>query len=199
MSVLADNQIAALSLNSERPMITPFIDHLVKESLGGQRLISYGLSSYGYDVRLAADDLKLFTNLNSVVVDPRRMDPSCYTELLMRHDEDGLPYVLQPPNSLMLGHTLEYFRIPCDVLVQCLGKSTMARAGSSVIATPLEPGWEGQLVLEIVNHTNSPIKIYPGQGIAQLVFHQGAAKCAVSYADRGGKYQGQTGTQDAKV
>ena len=199
MSVLADNQIAALSLNSERPMITPFIDRLVKEGPTGLRLISYGLSSYGYDVRLAADDLKVFTNLNAGIVDPRKMDPSCYTEPLLRYDEDELPYVLQPPNSLMLGHTLEYFRIPRDVLVECLGKSTYARAGSSVIATPLEPGWEGQLVLEIVNHTNSPLKIYPGQGIAQLIFHQGADDCTISYADRGGKYQGQTGTQDAKV
>lgn len=185
-----------------KPMISPFEPHSVKEMgtvMGLQRILSYGLSSYGYDIRLSPAELKLFTNLHSAVVDPRKVDPKCYTEPELRTDEDGLPYVLMPPNSIMLGHTIEYFSIPRDILVTCLGKSTYARVGVSLIVTPLEPEWEGNLVVEIVNHSNSPVKIYPMQGIGQLTFLMASKVCMVSYADRGGKYQNQTGTTDSKV
>ncbi len=185
-----------------KPMIEPFVKESVKTmetDQGTQRILSYGLSSYGYDIRLAKEDLKVFTNINSAIVDPRKVDPTCYTAPLLRVDEDGLEYVLQPPNSLMLGHTMEWFNIPRDILATCLGKSTYARVGVSLIVTPLEPEWSGNLVVEIVNHTNSPVKIYPGQGIGQLTFHKASSTCLVSYGDRGGKYQGQSGTTDAKV
>lgn len=184
------------------PMIKPFVGESIKTTItekGLQKILSYGLSSYGYDIRLAREDLKLFTNLHSTIVDPRNIDPKCYTAPEIRVDEDGLEYVLQPPNSLMLGHTVEWFNIPRDILATCLGKSTYARVGVSLIVTPLEPQWSGQLVVEIVNHTNSPVKIYPNQGIGQLTFNRSAVNCKVSYGDRGGKYQGQSGTTDAKV
>lgn len=185
-----------------KPMIKPFVGESIKTTItdkGLQKILSYGLSSYGYDIRLAREDLKLFTNLHSTIVDPRNIDPRCYTAPEIRVDEDGLEYVLQPPNSLMLGHTVEWFDIPRDILATCLGKSTYARVGVSLIVTPLEPQWSGQLVVEIVNHTNSPVKIYPNQGIGQLTFNRATVNCKVSYGDRGGKYQGQSGTTDAKV
>ena len=203
MGILADHQIRERCMgNLLAPMINPFFGRSVKTEVtaqGEQRIISYGLSSYGYDVRLADHDLKVFTNLHSAIVNPRKVDPKCYTTPELRIDTDGLPFVLMPPNSIMLGHTAEYFKIPRDILVTCLGKSTYARVGVSVIVTPLEPEWEGELVLEIVNHTNSPVMIYVNQGIAQLNFFKGDDVCEVSYADRSGKYQGQRGTTDAKV
>lgn len=200
MSILNDRAIASrCRLDHPKPMIVPFIPESIKRDDKGNRLISFGLSSYGYDITLSPKELKVFTNLNSKVVDPRKMDPDCYTSPQLLTDEDGLLYVLQPPNSTMLGHTVEYFRIPRDILATVTGKSTYARASISLICTPLEPEWEGNLVVEIVNHTNSPVKIYPNQGIGQLCFFKAEHECSVSYADRGGKYQGQTGTQDAKV
>lgn len=201
MSVLSDSEINGRCMGAT-PMISPFIGKSVKTKYtekGTQKILSYGLSSYGYDIRLAREELKVFTNLHSTIVDPRKVDPQCYTTPEIRWDEDGLEYVLQPPNSLMLGHTIEWFNIPRDILATCLGKSTYARVGVSLIVTPLEPEWSGNLVVEIVNHTNSPVKIYPGQGIGQLMFHKASSVCLVSYGDRGGKYQGQSGTTDAKV
>ena len=125
-----------------KPMIKPFVKDSVKTMVtehGTQRILSYGLSSYGYDIRLAREELKVFTNLHSAIVDPRKINPQCYTAPEIRVDEDGLEYVLQPPNSLMLGHTMEWFNIPRDILATCLGKSTYARVGVSLIVTPLLP------------------------------------------------------------
>jgi dCTP deaminase len=199
MSILADWQI--LKLCEEQQMIVPFERASVKTletAKGIQRIMSYGVSSYGYDIVLAPEELKIFSNLNGKIIDPRKIDPDNYYEPKLLKDEDGLWYVIMPPNSTMLGHTREYFKMPRNVLGECLGKSTYARACVSLLVTPLEPGWEGKLVVEIVNHANAPVKIYPDQGIGQLLFHENE-ECQVSYADRGGKYQGQRGTQDALV
>lgn len=201
MSVLSDIEIKERCLGTD-PMIHPFVCRSVKTVMtdkGEQKILSYGLSSYGYDIRLARKELKVFTNLHSAIVDPRKVDPQCYTSPEIRVDEDGLEYVLQPPNSMMLGHTVEWFSIPRDIVATCLGKSTYARCAVSLLVTPLEPEWTGNLVVEIVNHSNSPVKIYIGQGIGQLMFHRASTICKTSYGDRGGKYQGQSGTTDAKV
>lgn len=195
-------QLTTEEITNFKPMISPFVADSIKvleTDKGPQRILSYGTSSYGYDMVLSKVDLKIFTNINSTIVDPRNVDPRCYTAPELRTDDDGLLYVIQPPNSIMLGHTREWFNIPRNILATCLGKSTYARVGVSLIVTPLEPEWSGNLVVEIVNHTSSPVKIYPEQGIGQLTFMQAAVVCETSYADRGGKYQSQTGTTDAKV
>ena len=200
MSVLADWQI--LDLCDQEQMITPFERESVKTlqtEKGLQRILSYGLSSYGYDMTLSEEKLKVFTNLNGLLIDPRKIDPEVYTQPKLMVDEDGLKYVVLPANSGMLGHTVEWFRMPRKILGICLGKSTYVRAMVSILVTPLEPEWAGNLVVEIVNHSSSPVKIYPNQGIGQIVFHNADGTCDVSYADRKGKYQNQTGTQDAKV
>lgn len=203
MTALVDWQIAERCHSQAiKPMIEPFVPSSVKTiktEQGIQKIISYGLSSAGYDIRLSGKDLKVFTDINSQVLDPRNMNPRCYVEPTLLTDEDGLTYVIQPPNSVMLGHTVECFNIPRDIIATCLGKSTYARASVSLIVTPLEPEWEGFLVVEIVNHAKLPVKIYTNQGIGQLMFNLTDDVCDVSYADRGGKYMGQTGTQDAKV
>lgn len=160
-------------------------------------VLSFGQSSYGYDVRLS-DKLKLFSNINSAIVDPKNFDESCLVDALIREDLSGR-YVILPPNSYLLGHTVEYFRMPRDVTAIFLAKSTYARCGVSINCTPAEAGWEGNLVLEIANQTTLPVKIYIGEGIAQSLYFRGNQPCAVSYADRGGKYQGQTALTLAKV
>lgn len=206
--VLADWEIEELC-QGETPMIEPYLpatkvqrfaqgDSFVAQ-WGERKVISYGVTSFGYDIRLSGKELKVFTNIHSTVVDPRKMDPEAYTAPEIRWDEeDDAPYVLLPPDTGMLGHTVEYFRIPDNIVGICQGKSTYARALVSVIVTPLEPGWHGQLVVEIVNHTSSPVRIYIDQGISQVNFHRGR-RPRITYADRQGKYQGQRGTQDAKV
>lgn len=181
-----------------RPMIAPFHHELIREK-NGQRLISYGVSSFGYDVSLSATELKLFTNLHSELIDPRKMSDKCFVDATIRTDEDGCQFAILPPNSYLLGHTVETFVIPRDVLVVCLGKSTYARGGIAVNVTPIEPEFEGTVVIEIANQTNLPAKIYVNQGIAQFLFLQSDEACGVSYKDRGGKYQGQRGTVHAKV
>lgn len=165
-----------------------------------QRIISYGVSSYGYDIRLAEKDIKIFSNINSTVIDPMDVDDACYVSAEIRLcPKTGLRYYLQPPNSLALGHTVETFNISRDLLVGCFGKSTYARVGLVPMITILEPEWSGQLVLELANQTNSPVKVYIDCGIAQLVFWKADTSCLISYADRGGKYMGQKGTQNAIV
>lgn len=204
--ILADSEIIKLC-QGNTPMISPFLDHLVREEEyldtnaceQIRKVISYGCSSGGYDIRLAREDLKVFTNLNSRIIDPRRIDSAVYTMPIIHLDEDGAEYVLLPPNTGMLGHTVEWFNMPRDVLGVCWGKSTYARCFISIIVTPLEPGWEGKLVVEIVNHTNSPAKIYLNQGIGQIVFNRLVGEVSTSYADRGGKYMGQRSTVDALV
>ncbi|MGH8056305.1 MAG: dCTP deaminase [Candidatus Entotheonellia bacterium] len=167
-------------------MIDPFEDRLVRAGV-----ISYGLSSMGYDIRIA-DDYKIFTNINSTVVDPKCFDPRSFI------DFKGEACII-PPNSFALGRSLEYFRMPRHVLGLCLGKSTYARCGIVVNLTPLEPQWEGHLTIEISNTTPLPAKIYSNEGIAQVIFLQSEQVCEVSYADRGGKYQFQQGITIPRV
>jgi len=162
-------------------MIEPFVDRLERSGV-----ISYGLSSYGYDARVSGE-FKVFTNVDSAVVDPKHFSDKSFVN---RDVED---YVIIPPNSFALARTVEYFRIPRDVLVICLGKSTYARCGIIVNVTPLEPEWEGHVTLEFSNTTPLPARVYANEGACQFIFLQGAETCAVSYRDRKGKYQGQQG------
>ncbi len=180
-----------------KPMISPAFRELQKE-LDQNKCCSYGPSSYGYDARLASD-LRIFTNINSEVIDPYELNDSCYVKAEIRTDEKGRRYALLPPNSFMLGHSIEYFNIPRDVTVICLGKSTWARAGVTVLVTPLEAGWSGQVVIEIANTTTLPVKIYVEAGICQFLFFQSDDNCNVSYSDRSGKYQSQEGITLGKV
>ena len=169
---------------TEHGMIEPFEAGQVRAS-GEQRLISYGTSSYGYDVRCSSE-FKVFTNINSATVDPKGFDEDSFV------DVSGDVCVI-PPNSFALASTVEYFRIPRNVLTICLGKSTYARCGIIVNVTPLEPEWEGHVTLEFSNTTTLPAKIYANEGVAQMLFFESDEVCEVSYKDRGGKYQGQTG------
>ena len=177
MSIKSDKWIRRMAL--EHRMIEPFADRQVREGV-----ISYGVSSYGYDVRIA-DRFKIFTNINSAIVDPKAFDPRSFV------DVTG-PQCLIPPNSFALAETVEYFRVPRDVLVVCVGKSTYARCGIIVNVTPLEPEWEGIVTIEVSNTTPLPARIYAGEGIAQFLFFGADEPCEVSYADKKGKYQGQT-------
>ena len=164
----------------EHRMIEPFETRQVRTGT-----VSYGLSSYGYDIRVAPE-FKVFTNVHNVIVDPKDFDPRSFVDVRASS-------CIIPPNSFALARTEEYFRIPRNVLVLCVGKSTYARCGIIVNVTPLEPTWEGFLTLEISNTTPLPAKIYGGEGIAQLLFFEGDEEPAVAYADRHGKYQHQTG------
>jgi len=191
MSILSDRQITELCVGVEKPMIAPFSSAQNKIDADGRRIISWGCSSYGYDVRLGSN-YKIFTNVNGCIIDPLNMTDAYYV------DRQG-DYCIIPPNSYVLGHTVETFNIPRDVLAIVIGKSTYARAGCIVNCTPLEPGFIGNIVLEICNPTPLPLKIYANMGIAQFVFLQGSEECLTSYADRLGKYQGQTGITTARV
>ena len=171
-------------------MIEPFEAGQIR-SQEGRKVISYGTSSYGYDVRCATH-FKVFTNIHSATVDPKAFDEQSFV------DVEGYECVI-PPNSFALAHTVEYFRIPEDVLTICLGKSTYARCGIIVNVTPLEPGWEGHVTLEFSNTTPLPAKIYANEGACQFLFFQGNEPCEVSYSDRAGKYQGQTGVTLPKL
>jgi dCTP deaminase len=169
---------------SEHGMIEPFEAGQVRAD-GANRLISYGTSSYGYDVRCSRE-FKVFTNINSATVDPKNFVEDSFVDVV------GDVCVI-PPNSFALASTVEYFRIPRNVLTICLGKSTYARCGIIVNVTPLEPEWEGHVTLEFSNTTTLPAKIYANEGVAQMLFFESDEVCEVSYKDRGGKYQGQTG------
>ncbi|MEI7892083.1 MAG: dCTP deaminase [Myxococcales bacterium] len=182
MSVCPDSWIKKMA--AEHRMIEPFEPGLVRE-VEGRRVISFGTSSYGYDVR-CAPEFKVFTNLFSTIVDPKQFDERGFVDV--RGDQCVIP-----PNSFALARTVEYFRIPREVLVICLGKSTYARCGIIVNVTPLEPEWEGHVTLEFSNTTTLPARIYAGEGIAQMVFLRAETPCEVSYRDRCGKYQGQLG------
>lgn len=178
MPVMPDHWIRDQATTNR--MIEPFVETQKRDGV-----ISYGLSSYGYDAR-CSDHFKIFTNVDSAIVDPKAFSPSSFV------DRTG-PVCIIPPNSFALTNTIEYFRIPRDILVICLGKSTYARCGIIVNVTPLEPEWEGQVTIEISNTTPLPAKIYAGEGICQFLFLQGASPCEVSYADKAGKYMGQRG------
>lgn len=166
----------------EHGMIEPFVDHLVRQS-GGKKIISYGLSSYGYDLRVS-NEFKVFTNINNSIVDPKNFSPNAFVDVIAEE-------CIIPPNSFALAKSVEYFRIPRDVITLCIGKSTYARCGIIVNVTPFEPEWEGFVTLEISNTTPLPAKIYAHEGLAQVIFYKASEVCDVSYADRGGKYMGQ--------
>ena len=170
----------------EHGMIEPFEDRQVRKGV-----VSYGVSSYGYDTRVA-DEFKVFTNVYNTVVDPKHFDPQSFVDI-------KADTCIVPPNSFALARTIEYFRIPRDVLTVCLGKSTYARCGIIVNVTPFEPEWEGHVTIEISNTTPLPAKIYANEGIAQVLFFQSDEPCEVSYKDKAGKYQNQTGVTLPKI
>ncbi len=182
MSVCSDRWIRKMS--QEHGMIEPFIDGQVRSADHG-RIISYGLSSYGYDLRVS-DEFKVFTNVHSAMVDPKGFDEKSFVDI-------KTDVCVVPPNSFALARSVEYFRIPRSVLTICVGKSTYARCGIIVNVTPFEPEWEGHVTLEISNTTPLPAKIYANEGLAQVVFFEANDVCETSYADRGGKYMKQRG------
>ncbi|MFY9590255.1 dCTP deaminase [Rickettsia endosymbiont of Halotydeus destructor] len=182
MSIMSDKWIKETAYN--KGMIEPFADKQVRVH-NSQKIISYGLSSYGYDARVSRE-FKIFTNINSTMVDPKNFDE--YS--LVDREVD---VCIIPPNSFALGRTIEYFKIPRDVIVICVGKSTYARCGIIVNVTPLEPEWEGHVTLEFSNTTPLPAKIYANEGACQFLFLKGEQACDLSYADRQGKYMKQLG------
>jgi dCTP deaminase len=182
MSIKSDRWIRRLAASHN--MIEPFSPEQVRVA-DGHKIVSYGTSSYGYDVR-CADDFKIFTNINSTIVDPKAFDEKSFV------DFKG-PVCIIPPNSFALASTVEYFRIPRNILVITMGKSTYARCGIICNVTPLEPEWEGHVTLEFSNTTPLPAKIYANEGVAQMLFFESDEVCETSYRDRGGKYQGQRG------
>ena len=184
MTILSDRTIRKLAL--EESMISPFEDKQVRDGK-----ISYGLSSFGYDARVS-EEFKIFTNVNSEIIDPKNFKATNFVT-------KNVPICVIPPNSFVLARTIERFKIPKDILVICLGKSTYARCGIIVNVTPLEPGWEGYVTLEFSNTTPLPAKIYANEGVAQFIFLKGNEIPEVSYADRNGKYMGQTGVTLPKV
>ena len=188
MSIKSDKWIRTMA--TKHGMIDPYEPGQVKE-VEGKRIVSYGTSSYGYDIR-CADEFKLFTNINSTIVDPKEFDEKNFVDI------KGASVII-PPNSFALARTVEYFRIPRNVLTICLGKSTYARCGILVNVTPFEPEWEGYVTLEFSNTTPLPAKIYANEGVAQVVFFESDEVCETSYRDRGGKYQGQRGVTLPKM
>lgn len=184
MSIRSDRWIRRMA--TEHGMIEPFVDRQVRDGA-----ISYGLSSFGYDIRVG-DEYKVFTDVHSVVVDPKNFDPRSFVDIKADH-------CIIPPHSFALAATMEYFRIPADTLVVCVGKSTYARCGIITNVTPFEPEWEGYVTLEISNTTPLPAKVYANEGIAQVVFFESDDPCETSYADRKGKYQGQIGVTPPRL
>ena len=182
MSIKSDSWIRRMA--QEQGMIEPFEAGQIRED-NGNKIVSYGTSSYGYDVR-CADEFKIFTNINSAVVDPKAFDENSFVDIQS-------DVCIIPPNSFALARTVEFFRIPRSVLTVCLGKSTYARCGIIVNVTPLEPEWEGHVTLEFSNTSPLPAKIYANEGVAQMLFFESDEVCETSYKDRGGKYQGQKG------
>lgn len=181
MTLRSDRWIRQMA--KEHKMIEPFADGQIKEDKG-QKLVSFGLSSYGYDLRVA-EEFKVFTNVYNAIVDPKNFQSNSFVDIKGSH-------CIIPPNSFALARSVEYFRIPRNVLTLCIGKSTYARCGIIVNVTPFEPEWEGYVTLEISNTTPLPAKIYAGEGLAQVLFFVANEDCEVSYADRKGKYMNQT-------
>lgn len=184
MAILSDVEISQLC-TAQKPMLFPFEPVLVRklDSIGG--VISYGCSSYGYDIR-CSEEFKIFTNINASLIDPKSFDENNFVNVIS-------DICIIPPNSFCLARSVEYFRIPRNILGVCYGKSTYARCGIIVNVTPLEPGWEGHLTIELSNTTPLPAKIYANEGIAQIMFLKGDIEPTVSYKDRAGKYQNQVG------
>ena len=184
MTIKADHWIKKMAL--EHKMIEPFVEEQMRTGV-----ISYGVSSYGYDIRVA-DEFKVFTNVYNTVVDPKNFDPKSFVDI-------KADVCIIPPNSFALARTIEYFRIPRNTLTVCLGKSTYARCGIIVNVTPFEPEWEGHVTIEISNTTPLPAKIYANEGIAQVLFFESDEPCSVSYRDKKGKYQAQRGVTLPKI
>jgi dCTP deaminase len=184
MGIKADRWITRMA--REHRMIEPFVERQARTGV-----VSYGVSSYGYDIRVA-DEFKVFTNIYNTLVDPKNFDPKSFVDI-------KADVCIIPPNSFALARTIEYFRIPRDILTICLGKSTYARCGIIVNVTPFEPEWEGHVTIEISNTTPLPAKIYANEGIAQVLFFQGDEPCEVSYKDKQGKYQAQRGVTLPKI
>jgi dCTP deaminase len=179
-------------MSEEHQLISPFEPKLIRQ-IDGRRIISAGASSYGYDMRLADDGFRVFSPIHGREIDPKAFDEESLVEPPLRKTEDGSKYYLLAPHSYALGVTMETFRMPRNVTGIAMGKSTYARAGLLVNTTPLEAGWVGRLVVELANLADLPLRIYVNEGIGQVVFLQSDEDCDVSYEDRGGKYQGQTG------
>ena len=190
MTVKSDLWIRRMA--QEAQLIQPFNSKLVRE-VDGRRIISAGASSYGYDMRLADDGFRVFSPIHGREIDPKKFDEDSLVEPPLRTTEDGSRYYLMPPHSYALGVTVETFRMPRNVTAICMGKSTYARAGLIVNTTPLEAGWTGRLVIELGNLADLPLRVYVNEGIGQVIFFESDEDCDVSYEDRGGKYQGQTG------
>jgi dCTP deaminase len=188
MTIKSDKWIRRMA--NEHRMIEPFESSQIRYE-NGNKIVSYGTSSYGYDIR-CSDEFKLFTNINSTIVDPKNFDSNSFVDV--KGD-----VCLIPPNSFALARTVEYFRIPRNILTICLGKSTYARCGIIVNVTPFEPEWEGYVTLEFSNTTPLPAKIYANEGVAQVIFFESDEVCETSYKDRGGKYQGQHGVTLPKI
>jgi dCTP deaminase len=189
MGIHSDQWIRRMA--REHGMIEPFAENQVRYSEDGSRTISYGVSSYGYDLRVS-NQFKVFTNVHNTVVDPKQFDEKSFVDI-------ETDVCIIPPNSFALARSVEYFRIPRNVLTICLGKSTYARCGIIVNVTPFEPEWEGQVTLEISNTTPLPARIYANEGLAQVLFLEASEVCETSYSDRQGKYMGQTGITIPKL
>lgn len=183
MSIKEDVWIAKMA--KEKKMIEPFFPEQVRVNDQGEKIVSFGLSSYGYDLRIS-EEFKVFTNVYNSLVDPKNFTEDAFVDIRAKE-------CIIPPNSFALARSLEYFRIPRNILTVCIGKSTYARCGIIVNVTPFEPEWEGYVTIEISNTTPLPAKVYANEGIAQVLFFEGVAPCSVSYADRKGKYQKQYG------
>jgi len=188
MSILSDQEIRELAEKKE--MISPYVNKLIKQ-VEDKKLVSYGLSSYGYDLRVA-DEFKIFTNVYNTLVDPKNFSDDSFVDVKGHH-------CIIPPNSFALARSVEYFKIPRNILTLCIGKSTYARCGIIVNITPFEPEWEGYVTLEISNTTPLPAKIYANEGIAQVIFLKAKNYCEVSYKDRKGKYMKQIGIVVPKI
>lgn len=203
MSIKSDGWIIQ-QCSGENPMVTPFQANQVRvvddeTRHVARKVISYGVSSYGLDLRLAEDGFRVFSPIVGAEIDPKNFDENTLIGAPLRTGADGSRYWLMPPHSYALGVTVETFNIPRNVLALCVGKSTYARSGIIVNTTPLEPGWRGRLVLEFSNSADLPVRIYANEGIAQVTFFEGDEACAISYADRAGKYQDQSGITHARV
>lgn len=189
MSIKPDHWIRQMA--NECGLIEPFSDKQIRHSEAGEKAVSFGLSSYGYDLRVS-DEFKVFTNIHNTIVDPKNFAENAFVSI-------KTPECIIPPNSFALARSVEYFRIPRDILTICIGKSTYARCGIIVNVTPFEPEWEGYVTLEISNTTPLPAKIYANEGLAQVLFFQADHPCEISYADRKGKYMNQVGIVTPRI
>jgi dCTP deaminase len=196
MTVKSDRWIRRMA--ETEGLIHPFDARLVRD-LDGRKIISSGASSYGYDMRLADDGFRVFSPVHSTEIDPKQFSQESLVEPPLRDSEDGSRYYLLPPHSYALGVSVETFKMPRNVTAICMAKSTYARAGLMLNTTPLEAGWFGRLVIELGNLANLPLRVYVNEGIGQIIFFESDEECDVSYEDRGGKYQGQTGLTYSKL